>query len=144
MFHVRRLVGQLSVLLLFGVMTASCERLQPLYEVENQPVPYLSAPLTLKQIETRIIKAGQKTKWNIRPIEPGRMLGIADWRKHSATVSIEYSQGFFSIRYKSSDNLLAEKAEEGQPHEGKFVIHRNFNNRVRKLARAIDAELSFP
>lgn len=144
MIPARRTFGQLALLLLFSATIIGCERVQPIFGVENQPIPRLSTPLTLQQIETRIIKAGQKTKWNIRPIESGRMVGIADWRHHSATVSIEYDQAFFSIRYKSSDNLLAEKAWEGQPHEGKFVIHRNYNNRVRKLARAIDTELSFP
>lgn len=132
-----------AALLTVGLL-AACDRIQPIYQVDNHPVPQLSRPMTLEQIEASIIRAGKSVNWQIRPLESGKLLGRTSWRRHSAVVSIEFDQRFFSIRYRSSDNLLAGVATEEEPYSGQKVIHREYNRRVRMLESAIDNELAFP
>ena len=139
-----RVVERTLLLLMILLVSSGCERVRPIYQVENHPIPQLTTPLTLKQIETRIIKAGKLRKWRIGQIEPGRLRGLISWRRHSAMVTIEFDQRFFSIRYKSSNNLLAGRASEEESFTGKQVIHRKYNSHVRALEMAIDYELSFP
>ena len=141
---IARLIGRLALFLLVAGVASGCENVRPIYQVESRPMPELSKPLTLNQIEARIIKAGKMKNWSVRAIEPGRIRGTLTIRRRSAVVAIDYDLQTFSIRYKSSYKLYAGKAWPGQAYEGEFVIHRKYNGRVRALERAIVRELSFP
>jgi hypothetical protein len=134
---------QIAIFSLLVVMATGCARERPIYQVENHPVPQHAPSLSLEQIEQSIIKAGKETHWRIGKLESGRMQGFISWRKHSATVTIEYDQRFFSIRYKSSQNLFEKIASDEEPYSGQQVIHRKYNGHVRKLEQAIDNELAF-
>lgn len=139
-----RVFGRWAVLFLIAIVASGCENVRPVYQVENQPIPQLSTPLTLKQIEAHIIKAGRLRNWTLRVIEPGKIEGLLSIKRRSAVATIDYNQRFYSIRYKSSHKLYAGKAWKDQAFEGQFVIHRKYNSRVRALERAINRELSFP
>ena len=139
----RRIYGRTMVFLLIAVVATGCARVRPIYQVEIHPIPQRATALTLKQIEAGIIKAGKLKNWRIAKIESGRLEGLISWRKNSAIVTIEYNQRFFSIRYKSSQNLSAKKASGDEPYAGEQVIHRFYNRRVRALETAIDHELAF-
>lgn len=132
------------VLSLVLILATGCDRARPLYQVENQPLPIQSTPLSLKEIEKRIITAGQSRNWSVRALSPGRMVGQTSWKRHSAVVSIDFDETAYSIRYKSSVKLLAGKATYEGPYQGQFVIHRRYNQWVRQLKSAIDFELSLP
>jgi hypothetical protein len=136
----RRLAfASLAILLLSG-----CAREQPIYQIENQPIPQLTQPLSVKQIEARIIEAGNKEDWRIRPIGSGRLQGTTSWSRHSATVTIDYDSRGYSIRYKTSVLLLEGIAAKDHVYAGQRVIHKEYNRRVRALETAINNELSLP
>ena len=140
----RRIYGRTMVFLLIAVVATGCARVRPIYQVENHPIPQLATPLTLQQIEARIIGVGHLKNWRISKLKSGRLQGFISWRKHSAIVTIQYDQRFFSIRYKSSQKLYAGKATGDDPYAGEFVIHRNYSRRVRELETAIELALAFP
>lgn len=144
MISLSRVFGRWTLLILIAVVASACENVRPLYQVKNQPIPQLSTPLSLSQIERHIVKAGRIRNWTLRPIEPGKIHGLLTIKRRSATVSIDYDQRFYSILYKSSHKLYAGKAWKDQAFEGQFVIHRKYNSRVRALERSINRELSFP
>lgn len=134
-----------AILFMVAIAVTGCDRTRPLLKVENQQIPIQSKPLTLGNIESRIIKAGQSRNWIIRAIAPGRMEGHTSWKRHSAIVKISYDESAYNIRYKSSVRLLAGKAEgEDSPYSGQFVVHKRYNQWVRQLQSAIDFELSLP
>jgi hypothetical protein len=123
---------------------SGCAREQPIYQVENQPIPQSTQPLSVKQIEARIIEAGKTANWRILPIGSGRLQGTTSWSRHSATVTIDYDLRGYSIRYKTSVLLLEAIADKDHVYAGQRVIHKEYNRRVGALQRAINAELSFP
>jgi len=140
----RLVMGPIVLLLLVANGLSGCERQQPVYQMEGHVIPQASANLSLKQIEDRITKAAMKNNWRVRSVRPGQLVAMITWRRHSGTVTIDFTQTTYGIHYKSSTNLLYETAAEEQPYSGQKVIHRNFNKRVRALEQAIEVELSFP
>lgn len=133
-----------AIPILFIVALSGCENVRPIYQVTKQPIPQLSTPLTLQQIEKHIMRAGNIKNWRMRVLKSGNIEGLLTIRSRSAIVSINYDQRYYSIQYKSSHRLYAGKAWKDQAFEGQFVIHRKYNSRVRALERAINRELSFP
>ena len=143
MDSIRRGAERTVLIVLIALMAAACGRERPIYQVENHPIPQRATPLSMDQIGDIIVKAGKATHWRIRKLEPGRLRGLISWRRHSAVVAITHDQRSFSIRYESSRNLLAGVATEEQPFTGKQVIHRKYNQHVRRLENEIDHELAF-
>ena len=139
-----RFIRQLAVVSIAMLVLSGCARERPIYEVENQPIPQLTPPLSPAQVEARIIEAGKRDNWRIRSIGPGHLEGLTRWSRHSATVAIDYSAKAYSIRYKSSVQLLEGIAPQDHWYAGKRVIHKTYNRRVRELKSAIDNELSHP
>ena len=122
-----------AVLLLLG----ACNRVQPVYEVHDQPVYAASRTLSLQQIEGRIILAARPSRWRVYRVEPGQLRAVKRWKSHSATVSIPFSRKAYSLLFHSSDNLL-----EDQASGNRTIIHRRYNHFVRALSFAINEELS--
>lgn len=119
------------------VLLGACNRIQPVYEVRDQPVFAASRSLSLQQVEDRIALAARTKRWRVYRVEPGQLRAVKRWKRHSATVSIPFSQDVYSIVFHSSDNLLEDEASSK-----KTVIHRRYNHYVRELAFAINEELS--
>ena len=140
-----KIYGRVAILLLVAVAGSACSTTRPLYNVEDQPITQLSRPLTLKQIEVRILDAGKIMNWRLRRMERGKIRGLLTInQRHSAMVNVDYDQRAFSISYKSSHLLSAGKAAKDEPFEGQFVIHRKYNSNVRALEQSIKQELLFP
>ena len=145
-----KLYGRVAILLLIAVAANACSTARPIYQLENQPITQLSPPLTLEQIEARILSAGKMetsrdANWRLQAVGPGKIQGLLTIRqRHSANVTIDYDQRAYSIRYKSSHLLRAGKAANDEPFEGQFVIHHKYNSNVRELARLINQDLLFP
>ena len=139
------LVGGAAAALALLLMSGCALPGDPIYQVESHPIPQLTQPLSIKQIEARIIMAGKRTNWQISPINSGRLEGRISWRRHSAAVAINFDRQAYSIQYRGSYNL-----NEGIMHafwsryKGQRTIHRRYNQRVRALEMAIENELSFP
>ena len=138
----KRLFSRVTLLFLVVVVATGCSRERPILQVDNRPIPQLAQPLTLEQIEARIIKAGKERRWRMAKIGSGQLQGHLSWRRNSAVVNIQFDRKSYSIRYKSSKNLEAGTAKSDQAFAGQFTIHRRYNREVRRLEIAIDSELT--
>jgi hypothetical protein len=122
------------ILVVAAVVTASggC-RTAPILNPVSAPLAAApGARVTMEDVSKAVWTAGKKLGWAIQENRPGEMTGTLSIRKHVAVVTITYDTSTFTINYKSSQNLLY------QGHE----IHRQYNNWVRNLARAIQAEMA--
>ena len=128
----RILVLVVAVLLLAG---QGCRTTAPMLNVTNAS---LGAPpgaqVSLEDVSRAIWAAGKRLGWDIQPVRPGELTGTLNLRRHQAVVAITHTTSTFSINYRNSVNL--------RQHDGE--IHRNYNNWVNNLARAIQAEMARP
>ena len=139
-----RVIGRMAMLILIAAVASACNQARPIYQVENQPIPQVFPPLTLKQIKARILNVDQIQNWKLKVLEPGKIDGLLTIKQHSAVVTIDFNQQVYSIRYKSSYRLKAGMALVNDPRQGKFLIHHSFNSSVRTLKKNIDYELRAP
>ncbi len=94
--------------------------------------PAPGARVTLDDVSKAIWRAGKSLGWSIQENRPGELTGTLSIRRHVAVVTIVHDTSSFSINYTNSQNLM---------YQG-HVIHRQYNNWVRNLARAIQAEMA--
>ncbi len=134
---VRNAALAVAVLTILG----ACERLRPVYEVHSQAVPGAGTPLTLSQVENRIIKAGASLGWLMKPLKPGLVRGTIRRGRHSAVVNIEYDTSAYSILYGSSQRLSEGTGSLETRYEGEKVIHKRYNRYVKNLNRQIETYL---
>jgi hypothetical protein len=123
--------GAGSVALALMLVVAGCNRVQPVYKVENHPVPAVAQTSNLATIETAIYEAASSNGWMVEKVNPGLMRATQKWREHAATVDIVYSQKSYSINYAGSANLKADQD----------YIHRRYNSLVLKLEQEIERRL---
>ncbi len=123
--------GAVGVALALMLVVAGCNRVQPVYKVENHPIPAVAQASSLATIETAIYEAASSNGWMVEKVNPGLMRATQKWREHAATVDIVYSQKTYSINYAGSANLKAD-----QDH-----IHRRYNSLVLKLEQEIERRL---
>ena len=118
-----------SLLLASAVLLAGC-RTAPIYNATDVAIPS-GKQLTMQEVQSGIVRAGEKLGWAMRVVKPGEIEGRLALRTHLAVVSIPYTQKSYSIVYKSSENLN---------HDGS-QIHSNYNGWIQNLERKINAEL---
>ena len=136
-----KLVKNIVLVIVAVTMLDACQRIRPIYEVHSQVIPATDTSLTLSQVEARIIKAGASLGWLMKPVKPGLLRGTIRRGKHSAVVRIEYDTDTYSILYDASHRLYEGIALEGEPYEGRRVIHRRYNQYVKTLNRQIESFL---
>ena len=103
-----RKCGSVALVFLISILAGACSQSRPIYTVEKEPIPQVSPPLTLQQIASRILKGGSSVNWKLRAITPGIIEGLLTVKQyHTALVTINYDERFYSIRYKSSKFLKA-------------------------------------
>lgn len=138
-----RMWGRAAAFILVLGLSCACSQSRPIYTVEKEPIPQVSPPLTLQQIETRILSGASSGRWRLRAIAPGKIEGLLTVKLyHTALVTIDYDRRFYSIRYKSSVMLKAGQAAQNDPRAGKFLIHHSYNTHVRALQQSINDRLS--
>jgi hypothetical protein len=104
----------------------------PVYNVSSASfVTPAVSQRTLVDVRDAIVRGGKGLGWAMEDVAPGHLVGTLRLRSHVAVVDIDYTLSSFSIRYKDSKNLLY----DGQ------TIHRNYNNWIHNLERAILKEL---
>ncbi len=114
------------------LFVAGCKR-APVYNVMNAPIAdTTSTKLSTDSIEKAIVSAGAGLGWKIHKVQEGIMEGVLDIRVHRAVINIAYDSETYSISYKDSTNLKYDGTK----------IHRNYNNWIHNLDRAIQAQLS--
>ena len=123
--------GTVSVVLAVMLAIAGCNRIQPVYKVEDHLVPSVAQSANLATLETAIYEAASQTGWMVEKVNPGLMRATQKWREHAATVNIVYSQKSYSINYAGSANLKADQD----------FIHRRYNSLVMKLEQEIERRL---
>ncbi|MDR0339870.1 MAG: hypothetical protein LBH65_06295 [Desulfovibrio sp.] len=127
----KRNVALSLFLILILCLSMGCKRTIPIPEITNGSVSSYGKP-SAAQVRDGIMRAGSIIGWQMVEERPG--LIVATWRArdHSVIVEIPYSTTQYSIKYRSSVNLLAEGGQ----------IHRNYARWVDRLNRNISKELS--
>lgn len=131
---VRKFLTALAIMLgLFSMPAFAGGRPVPVLDLEHVAVPWPSGtPGTIEQVQGAIM-AGLVTKgWTGKPVSPGVIRGTLLIRKHRAEVDIAFSTSEYSIKYADSDML--------NYHADGHLIHRNYNNWILNLRRAIDTQ----
>jgi hypothetical protein len=126
----RNLIGAILV----GLATlflAGCPHQAAVYNVNSAPV-VVGSGHGLDDVKKAIFRAGSALGWNMKAVEPGKILGTLYLRSHMAQVDIPYSKSSYSILYKNSDKLNYK--------DGK--IHSNYNGWIQNLDRSIKTQLS--
>lgn len=127
-----RRLGPLAVAALLVLPLAGC-RTAPIYNASGVPLPARpGAALTLGDVSQAIASAGRKLGWRMEEVRPGELTGTLALRKHRAVVAITHDTAKFDITYKASEMLR----QEGDQ------IHRNYNNWIRNLEKAIQSEIA--
>lgn len=121
----------LSLAVLFVVLTG-CDRIQPIYNVQDTSIPAAAHKLSVEQIGSVIMKTALDGGWNVNAVKPGILRCSMKWLDHTAVVEVVFTDRTYSIRHVSSENL---KEDAGQ-------IHRKYNNYIHKLQNDIDHALS--
>lgn len=123
-------VKTLVVLLVLSVFLVGCNRLQPIYEVNGEPIS--SMGVEEKSVAGAIMRAAAQRGWDVEDLGTGRFRVTHDARgKHKAVAVIAWSASQYSINYEESENLMA----DGE------MIHRNYNRWIRNLNQEIKKEL---
>jgi hypothetical protein len=110
---------------------SACHRIQPIYNVQDHPIPSVSLGLSTTQVTQIITSVAQSKGWLVDPIGPTEVRATQKWRDHAAVIRISNDAKSFSIRNEGSTNLR----EQGDE------IHRDYNTRVRALEDAIEKRL---
>jgi hypothetical protein len=122
-----------SSLVLAGIVIAmlgGC-RSAGIYNVSAAPVVANKA-VSMDDVQKAIIRAGASLGWQMKPVEPGLIVGTLTLRTHMAMVNVKYDAKTYSITYKDSSNL---------DYTGDS-IHKNYNGWVTNLDRGIQSQLS--
>ena len=123
-----------SSLVLAGIVVAllgGC-RSAAIYNVSAEPV-VANKPVSMDDVQKAIVRAGAGLGWQMKPVEPGLIVGTLNLRTHMAMVDIRYDTKTYSITYKDSSSDLY--------YDGKS-IHKNYNGWIQNLDRGIRTQLS--
>lgn len=121
--------GFLAFVLL--VTLAACERIRPVLNLTDQPVPASASSLSETEMERQIRIAGAELNWEFEKLAPGALKGTLHVRTHTAVVDVRYNSREYNITLNSSVNLLE--------HNGQ--IHRSYNTWVTNLRDKIRSQL---
>jgi hypothetical protein len=123
-------VFKLFAIAFLAIAVAGC-RAATVYNVDNAPVG-ATKPATLAQVQAAIKRAGGGLGWQMKDVGPGHIEARLPVRTHLAVADIYYTNKDFSIKYKDSNNLNYDKADN--------TIHSNYNGWVQNLEKAIIAQ----
>lgn len=122
---------RLFALAVAGFILAACAT-QPVYNVDNRPIPVQAQKLSMAQIEKAIVEAGTKRAWILKSEGPGKLSAVQNNGKLVASVLITFDQKTFSIREMGTQNIRRD-AEN---------IHPRYNSWVHNLENDIQASLA--
>ena len=127
-------LSPIPIIILAVAMTLAvgCRKGAPPHDYMGQPVPQVSAKITNDKVKDAIIRGASVRGWQVVPEQGNQLRATLYVRSHTAVVLIAYTTKTYSITYLDSTNLEYENG----------VIHPNYNNWVRNLQIAINAELA--
>jgi hypothetical protein len=120
------------VLLVATFILASCASGQPVYNVDNHPMPAAARDLPTDRIGTLIIEAGKKREWTFQQAETGHLIAIHIKGQYAAVADIYFDQKSYRIQKKSTAGF---SDQNGQ-------ISRHYNNWIHHLEGDIEAQLT--
>lgn len=120
-----------ALLVVVGLLVAACSN-QPIYNVENRPIPVALQSASLDRIEALIIEAGQTRGWRFVRQGPGQLAASQVQPKFTANVDIVFDQRSYRITYRSSTGF----------RERDGTIHGHYNFWIRNLQSDIDTRLA--
>ena len=85
-----------------------------------------------EDVQKAIVRAGVGLGWEMKPVEPGLIVGTLHLRTHMAMVDIKYDTKNYSITYKDSSGL---------DYDG-HNIHKNYNGWIQNLDNGIRSQLT--
>jgi hypothetical protein len=103
-----------------------------LFEIRDNPIEAGNNAVTIDQVSTAIMNAGNGLGWKMSRPSNEEIHGMYQFSKHSATVAIPFTTTHYSILYKTSTNLKYDGTN----------IHKRYNALVTNLDTAIRRELS--
>jgi hypothetical protein len=116
-----------------AVALSACQAPQAIQNIDGASVtPSTAKSLSAAQVRAAIITAGTSLGWKVTDAGPGKLEGTLNLRAHTAVVEIPYNASTYSIKHKRTEGL----------NEGNGTIHRNYNNWVGYLDKAIRTEIS--
>lgn len=122
---------QLLAFVLISLAVVGCSQNEAIYTVEHASVSGPGGQLTDDQVHNAILTSLQTRDWVVQEEMPNKIIAKQTFRKHSATIQINYSQTGYSLLYRESENLGYDGSE----------IHRNYNKRIRQLEAEINRQL---
>jgi hypothetical protein len=105
---------------------------QPIYDVQNHPIPVTAQTMPLDRIEAVIVQAGQSRGWKFQRAGAGHLIAVQTDPKFSATIDIYFDQNNYRIIHKETTGM---KEKDG-------TIHPHYNSWVRYLERDIETYLA--
>ena len=115
------------------VLLSACVKTEPLYDVENEVIVTGSGNVpTIDQVRAVILQAVLKKGWRIAEEAPNNFEATLSKGRKIVRITISFTTTEYSIRYKSSQNLL---------YDGS-VIHRRYNDWIEGLRKKINIGLS--
>lgn len=88
--------------------------------------------VSMEDVQKAIARAGVGLGLEMKPVEPGLILGTLHLCTHMAMVDIKYDTKTYSITYKDSTNL------DYNGHD----IHKNYNSWIQNLDNGIRSPLT--
>lgn len=120
-----------AVLMIMLVTAACTPRIQPVYNVDNQPLPRGAATLSQDRLDRIAQESAASRDWLIEKLAPGQFRIIQKWRTHSAEAKLTIGPAGYSIIMISASNL----------HESEGHIHRAYNKHVSALETDLQRRL---
>ena len=124
----------LSCVILVIVSFVSC-RMGQIYNVQDAAIaPASGTTLTLKEVTTTIVNAGNKHGWAMSVQNPGRSVGTLSLGSHRAAVDRTYTTESYSITYRDSQNLKNDPSTKS--------IHANYSSWIKRLQVSIQRAIA--
>src|SRR5687768_16546611 len=121
----------LAATIVAASLLAGCATTQPIANIANDRIEH-ARPLSPGQVRAAIVAAALSLGWRVKDAGLGRMEATLYRGAQVAVVDIPFSGTQYRIEFKDGENLDA----------GKGAIHRDYNEWVRDLDRAIRAAIS--
>src|SRR5512147_2378249 len=121
-------MNRILALLVAALILTGCMPNQPLYNVDNHPIPAAARDLPVDRIGALIIEAGQKRNWTFEQAGTGHLVATQTNPKYTTVVDIYFDQSSYRITKKSTTGFSDRNG----------WISRRYNNWIHYLEGDID------
>lgn len=130
-----KMLSKILFAAIIAVLVSACTS-HPIMNVYDRPVPdrFDGKAQTMESVAKGIIAGCMDKGWVCKEVAPGKIDASLALRKHRATAEISFDANSYGIVYKNS-YLLDYNAKRN-------TIHRNYNNWINNLDRAIAKNLA--